>query len=237
MLPVLGQGTAWLVTITLWSIAAGVVAFVASMFGGGAWLAIAVDAVLLTSLLALCADYHRRCLTVVISGEGSLDSGPDLEPGRVLSEYFRSGFHLTAFVLASQLLLVFWLTRQVTQIDGANPFELFLSPLFWVLAIGPACYWPMALTTASMHGDFAGVWYVPMGLRAIVRAPAEHAAIMVLGSVAFAASWLVSVIIGVASALPAPFFVATIGLPMGLSHGVMGGLSGHLVRARDDAFG
>jgi hypothetical protein len=92
------------------------------------------------------------------------------------------------------------------------------------------------LTTASMHDDFAGVWYVGLGLRAIVRAPSEHAAIVILGSVSFGLVFLPFALVGAAHGLPGAFFVATLGLPMAVSHAVMGALSGHLVRSRNDAF-
>jgi len=68
----------------------------------------------------------------------------------------------------------------------------------------PALYWPMAVATASLYNRFQGIWYVPVGLRALLRAPLEYACITVIGSATFLVPWLLCTLIGQAAGLPAP---------------------------------
>lgn len=233
LFPVLGHGTAWVMTITVWGLVMGLIGVAASTV---ALLGKVVTLVSWSTLLALCGDYHRRCVWSVVTGERSVDRAPDLEPVRLVNEYVKNGAHLFVFAVLSQLPLLVWFLRQRIGSPEMESIDLVLSPTFWVMALGPACYWPMALTTASIHNDYAAVWYVPLGLRAIVRAPAEYAMMVFIGGAVFGGITFCFVLLGVASGLPELFINAALGLPLALSHGIMGALSGHLVRARGDAF-
>ncbi len=234
--PMLGDGTTWIVSITACAVALSLLCslLVALPVPGLGALA---SFVMLTVLLAFCADFHRRCVASVTTGKRAIDQGPDFDPGYVLRSYLVSGVHLSLFVLASQLPLSFWIIRQLSSTSEPSSFQLLLSPTFWGLAVGPGFYWPMAMAIASLHGDYAAVWYVPLGLQGIVRAPLEHMAIAVLGVVTLLGLWAPFLWIGLASGLPTAFFFATLGLPMAVSAGVMGALSGHLARTHPDAFG
>jgi hypothetical protein len=228
--PLLGHGASWIISITLWTIALSLLRLIPGFNMVGVF-------VLLTTTLAFCADYHRRCVWSITTGAKSIDQPPDFDPQRIAQQYVASGSHLTFFMLLSQFPLAFWMVKQLT--DDAvdlSVFQVVTAPMFWALAVGPAFYWPMAVATASMHSDYAAVWYVPMGLRAIVRAPLEHLTVVVLGALALIVVWAPFLWIGQASGLPSAFFFATLGLPFAISHGVMGALTGHMVRARDDAF-
>ena len=95
---------------------------------------------------------------------------------------------------------------------------------------------PMAVATASLYNRFGGVWYVPVGLRAVLRAPLEYACIAAIGIATFVLPWLLFSLIGRAIGLPEIFFLAVVGLPLAASHGVMGALTGHLMRTRPQLF-
>ena len=94
----------------------------------------------------------------------------------------------------------------------------------------------MAVATASLYNRFQGVWYVPVGLRAILRAPLEYACIALIGYATFLLPWLVCSVLGRAAGLPDIFFLAIAGLPLAASHAIMGTLTGQLMRSRPQLF-
>lgn len=227
------RGFIWFITIGLWALGANVLAALGKYvpFMGTSFVFM-----LNTSVLALCADYHRRCMWAVANAEGALEEAPELDPARILHTYMRSGLHLLAFMVVSQLPLALWLVNEMMSNGVDGGMGLVLSRRFWLLAALPSMYWPMAVATASLYNRFPGVWFVPVGLRAILRAPLEYACITLIGGVALLLPWLVCSVLGRAAGLPDVFFVALMGLPLAASHGIMGALTGLLMRVRPQLF-
>ena len=89
--------------------------------------------------------------------------------------------------------------------------------------------------TAIGH-NFAAIWNVPQGVRAIVRLPLEYAVIVFIGVLAFGFSLLCLLLFGQMMGITGVLVSSTFGLPLAISHGVQGALMGHLVRAHADAF-
>ncbi len=229
----LGHGVHWLSSIALFSLALGL-----SLAGIGSVpvLGFLVGCAAFTALFALCGDYHRGCFWAASTGEPGLRRGPQLEVTRILQVYLRSGVHLFGFLLLSHLPVLLWVLRHAVGLHPGLRFELLLSPTFWELAALSAWYWPMALMTASFHKDFLGVWDVALGARVMARMPLQYALIVLLGGAWFLVVWTVFLAIGLAAHLPPLFFSATFGIPLGLSHGLLGALSGHLMRTQPQAF-
>jgi len=226
-------GLRWLISIGVWALCASLLSALGkSVPFIGTWFMFMLN----SSVLALSADYHRRCMWAVANAEGPLAEGPDFDPVRILHTYMRSGLHLLLFMAVSQLPLTCWLVNSVLEGGAESGMELVLSRRFWLLACLPALYWPMAVATASLYNRFQGVWYVPVGVRALVRAPLEYAGITVIGCATFLVPWLLCSVIGRAAGLPDAFFVALAGLPLAASHAVMGTLTGQLMRARPQLF-
>ena len=228
-----GSGLYWFICIGIWALFANLLSALAKYvpFVGTSFLFM-----LNTSVLALCADYHRRCMWAVASAEGPLDAGPELDPARILHTYMRAGLHLALFMVASQIPLTAWLVSSVMEEGVESGISLVLSRRFWLLAALPSLYWPMAVATASLYNRFEGVWYLPVGLRAVFRAPLEYACIAVIGIVTFVLPWLLCMLLGRAAGLPEMFFMAVAGLPLAASHAVMGALTGLLMRTRPQLF-
>jgi hypothetical protein len=230
--PFRGHGVYWIVSITVLAALVGLASAVVRMVPVlGPAAAFAMN----TALLALCADYHRQCMWAVVTGEAALSHAPDFDPVRIVTTYIRSGASLSLFLLLSQLPLVFWLVHLAWG-GEANALDILSSPFTWLLAVGPGFYWPMALTMASLHSDFIAVWYVHLGLRSLARAPLPYLSIVLLGGLAFLLGWAPFLIVGLTSGLSGGFFVGSAGLPMAIGHGVLGALSGHLMRARPEVF-
>ena len=230
--PWLGRGRAWLFSIGAWALVTNLVAASLGMpvLSGGLLL------VANAGLLALCADYHRRCMWSAVAEADALQQSPQLNSARGFDFYLRSGAHIIGFALLSQLPIVIWLMRRTLDSGESGAREVFGSPAFWLLAALPAMYWPMAIATASHANRFAGVWHVWIGLRAIVRAPLEYAATVGLGALSFALPWLACVIVGQVAGLPGLYLAALAGVPLALSHAVMGTLTGQLLRTRPEVF-
>lgn len=227
------SGWQWFVVIGLWAVGANLLSALAKVVPlVGTWFVLMLN----SSVLALSADYHRRCMWAVANAEGPLQSGPDLDPVRILHTYMRSGLHLLGFMLVSQLPLTAWLVNRIMEEGFEGGLELVLSRRFWLLSMLPGLYWPMAVATASLYNRFQGVWYVPVGLRALLRAPLEYACIAAIGTATFLVPWLICTLIGRAVGLPGIFFLAVAALPLAASHAVMGTLTGQLMRARPQLF-
>jgi hypothetical protein len=231
--PWLGRGVFWVISITVWAIGANLISALAGIVPiAGASVAFCAN----TSVLALCADYHRRCMWAIANAEDELEEGPDFDPNRILHGYMRAGSHLVFFMCVSQLPLVLWIVSAIFAGGLAEGLESLGSPLFWLLAFGPACYWPAAVACSSLYNRYSGIWYVPVGLRLIVRAPLEYLAILFVGASAFLLPWLLGVIVGKAAGLPSAFFAAAAGFPLAMSHAAMGALTGQLMRTKPQAF-
>jgi hypothetical protein len=230
--PWLGRGRAWLFSIGAWAFVTNLCVAYLNMpvLSGG--LALLANA----GLLALCADYHRRCMWSAVAEADALNQGPQLSSVRGYDFYLRSGAHIAGFALVSQLPIVAWLTHRTLHAGSAGAREVFGAPAFWLLAALPGMYWPMAIATASHANRFAGVWHVWIGLRVIGRAPLAYAATLGLGALSFALPWLACVIVGKVAGLPALYFAALAGVPLGMSHAVMGTLTGQLLRTRPEVF-
>jgi hypothetical protein len=230
--PWLGRGRAWLFSIGSWALLTNLAAAcLQSPVLSGSLLLLAN-----AGLLALCADYHRRCMWSAVAEADTLNQSPQLNSARGFDFYLRSGAHIAGFALVSQLPIVVWLMRRSLDSGAAGAREALGSPAFWLLAALPGMYWPMAIATASHANRFAGVWHVWIGLRAIVRAPLEYAATVGLGALSFALPWLACVIVGQVVGLPGLYFAALAGVPLGMSHAVMGTLTGQLLRTRPEVF-
>jgi hypothetical protein len=233
LVPFRGSGYAWIASIAVWAFVANLLSVLANFVP-----LVGTSFVVLfnTAVLALCADYHRQCLWAVANEEDSIEEGPSFDPTRILHGYMRAGVHVTLFLVASQLPLVAWLVHEVMEAGELNPGEILRSRLFWVLAFVPAFYWPMAVATASLYNRFQAVWYVPAGLRAVMRAPLEYASIVLIGMVVLGVSWLFCGGIGRLLGLPAILSATMGGIPLAITHGVMGALTGQLVRAYPKLF-
>ncbi|MEY4576002.1 MAG: hypothetical protein RL701_705 [Pseudomonadota bacterium] len=233
LVPFRGSGVAWIASIALWTIVANVL----SVLGNFVPL-VGTTFVLLfnTAVLALCADYHRQCLWAVANDDDTIEQGPEFDPTRILHGYMRAGVHLTLFLVASQLPLVALLVNEVVAAGELKLGEIMSSRLFWLLAIAPAFYWPMAVTSTSLYGRFQAVWYVPAGVRAIMRAPLEYASIALIGAVVLGVSWLFCSGIGRLLGLPTILTATLAGVPLAISHGVMGALTGQLLRVYPKLF-
>ncbi|MET0385212.1 MAG: hypothetical protein ABW321_04600 [Polyangiales bacterium] len=227
------RGVWWVISIVLW-------ALVANVFGALAQAVpfMGTTFVLLfnSALLALTADFHRRCMWGVANADSSLDEGPDFDPARILHHYMRAGVHVTGFLLVSQLPVVIWLVMSLVDKGLDQWLPLVSSWKLWLIAALPAVYWPMAIATASLYSRYQAVWYLPLGLRALARAPLEYASIVMVGAVAFLIPWTCATAIARAVGLPSMFFLALAGLPLAVSHALMGALTGHLMRARPALF-
>jgi hypothetical protein len=230
--PWLGRGRSWLLSIGAWALVTNLVAACLRSPVLSGSLALFANA----GLLALCADYHRRCMWSAVAEADALNQSPQLSSARGFDFYLRSGAHIAGFALVSQLPIVVWLMRRTLDSGAAGAREVLGSPAFWLLAALPGMYWPMAIATASHANRFAGVWHVWIGLRAIVRAPLEYAATVGLGALSFALPWLACVIVAQVAGLPGPYFAALAGVPLGMSHAVMGTLTGQLLRTRPEVF-
>ena len=94
----------------------------------------------------------------------------------------------------------------------------------------------MGVGMTAIGNNFAAIWNVPQGVRAIVRLPLEYAVIVFIGVLAFGFSLLCLLLFGQMMGITGLLVSSTFGLPLAISHGVQGALMGHLVRAHADAF-
>ena len=230
--PFRGSGIAWLVSLGIWAICASVltvlavtapVAGLTVMFFGN------------SSVLALCADYHRHCMWAVANHDGMLVRGPEFDPTHIMQEYVRGGVHVTGFAALCQLPLALWLAFALGH-DGQRLLDLTFSVRFWALAALPSLYWPMAMATASLYNRGSGVWFVPVGIRAIVRAPLMYFAVFAAGALTFVVPWFVLAAVAREAGIPGSLMLAIAGFPLAASHGVMGALTGLLMRSKPNLF-
>jgi hypothetical protein len=230
--PFRGSGVAWLVSIGIWAIGASVLSVLAWVAPIAGWTVMLFAN---SSVLAICADYHRRCMWAVADHDGMLVQGPEFDPTHIMREYVRAGANVAAFAALSQLPLALWLAIMIGQ-DGQRLLDLTFSAHFWLLAALPSLYWPAALASASLYNRGAGVWFLPVGIRAIVRAPLMYFAIFGAGALTFLVPWFVFAAVAREAGIPGSLMLAIAGFPMAASHGVMGALTGLLMRSKSDLF-
>jgi hypothetical protein len=230
--PFRGSGIAWLVSIAIWAIAASALSVLAWVAPIAGWTVMFFAN---SSVLAICADYHRRCMWAVANHDGMLVQGPEFDPTHIMREYVRAGANIAAFAALSQLPLALWLAIAIGH-DGQRMLDLTFSARFWLLAALPSLYWPAAMASASLYNRAAGVWFVPVGIRAIVRAPLMYFAIFGAGVATFIVPWLLFAAIAREAGIPGSLMLAIAGLPMAASHGVMGALTGLLMRSKPESF-
>jgi hypothetical protein len=185
----------------------------------------------LTCLLGLCSEYHRYVFWAAATREESLRERPALSVAAMM----RDGVHLTAFALISQLLVWFWLAGQLH--SAHRPLAIVSSPSLWVLGFGPGFYWPIALACAAAQNRASGVWDLPLGLRALGRAPGEVGLVVLATSAAFAISMMIAAALVTATSLdPALALFTAAGLPIAISHALAGVWMGRVVHQRPDLF-
>jgi hypothetical protein len=233
VLPFTGPGAYWIGAITAWSAAVAVLGFFANfVFLLGAFVMFFAN----TSVLAFAGDYYRACLWAPATGEDKLDRAPDFDPVRLLNSYMKSGMHLMLFLIVSQVPLIAWLITSVHEEGLAALPGLALHPLTWLLLLLPSFYWPMGIAMTALRNDFAAIWNVPAGLRAIARAPAEYTLIVGIGMVTFVAAGIALFVFGSLLGVTGVVISGTLGFPLAVTHGIQGALMGHLVRARGEIF-
>jgi hypothetical protein len=231
--PFRGRGLLWLISIAIWAALANLLTALASV---AVIAGVSVAFFANSSLIAISADLHRRCMWAVSNGDEALDEGPEFDPARILHVYVKSGAQLIVFALCSQLPLMIWIVQRLAHSGIASANDVLGSGAFWLLALAPACYWPLALTTASLYNRFEAVWYVHVGLRIFRRAPLECLSIVVIGAATCVVPLLVGWLIARSLGIPSTLAAAGIGLPIAASHAWLGALTGQLMRARPDAF-
>jgi hypothetical protein len=237
-LPFQGHGLYWMLGITIWALAVGIFAIVAGFFPMPV-VAIIVTLIAQSSVLAFACDFFKVCTWVPTTGEKVIDRSPQFEPEKILYTYILSGLHLMAFSIVSLLPLGFWAYKNISLATLADPNALLafgLHPVTWLLAILPGLYWPMGVGLTALANDFASVWNVPLALKGIARAPMAYLAIVVVGWLAFFAIWIALALFGSSMGLSGTLLQAGGGFPLAASHGIMGAMFGHLVRARPDLF-
>jgi hypothetical protein len=197
-------------------------------------LGLAVTFCVQTALIAMACDYARACFWAPAVGKRELDRGLELEPARVFGDYFGRGLHLSMFLMLSQVAAIAWVAMSL--FDGTPPADLLLDPVTWLLSFFPYAYWPMGVALTALRNDFAGIWQLIAGVRAIARAPLEYLAVALVGFSVLAVSATALLLIGSMAGLSGVILSGTLGLPLALSHGIQGALMGHLMRARPEVF-
>lgn len=227
------HGKTWVIAIGLWALFVNVLSVLAQAVP---FIGLTFVFTINTSVMAMSADYHRRCMWAVANDDGAIEEPPDFDPTRILHQYMRQGLHLFAFMALLELPFVLWGGLWLLEHRTWNLSDIVLTRGALFAALVPAAYWPMALTTASLYNRFEGVWMVQVGVRALRRAPLECLSIALVGLLAFMFPWLMCRLLGYALGLPSVFVVTLLGLPLAASHGIMGALSGQLMRSYDKLF-
>ena len=237
-LPFQGHGLYWILGVTVWSLVAGVMAIMASflpMLIAG----IVVAVIAQSSVVAFACDFFKVCMWVPTTGDKMVDRSPQLEPEKMLYTYILSGLHLMAFAIVSMLPLGFWAYKSLSRAAFADPNALVafaVHPVTWLLVVLPCVYWPIGVGLTALANDFGAIWNVPLALKGMARAPMQCLAIVVIGWLAFGALWVALALFGSSMGLSAALMQAGGGFPLAASHGIMGALFGHLVRAKPDLF-
>jgi hypothetical protein len=185
----------------------------------------------LTCVLGLCSEYHKYVFWAAATREESLQERPALSVAMMM----RDGVHLTCFALISQLLVWFWLAGQLQA--AHRPLAVVFSPSLWVLGFGPGFYWPIAIACAAAQNRASAVWDLPLGLRALGRAPGEVAVVVLATAAAFMLSMMVAAAVVSATSLdPTLALFTAAGLPVAITHALAGAWMGRVVHQHPDLF-
>jgi hypothetical protein len=230
-IPFSGPGWYWIAAITGWAVLVGMLD---QLSGFGIIVGWVLVFTAHTSLLAFACDYYKLCFWTPAAGDDVLDRAPSFGATGLFTRYVRSGVHLSLFILASQAALISWMYESA----GSHPsvLDTWSDPMTWLLALLPICYWPMGVGIAALNNNFAAIWNVSVGLRAIARAPLEYASIAAVGALTLLGTWLGLIAIDWFFDVTGAVVVCAIGFPLAISHGIQGALMGHLVRARPEVF-
>jgi hypothetical protein len=231
-LPFSGRGGHWIVVTALWALVVAVLSFVAFVVPP---LGAAVAFLAYSSLLAIACDYFRACFWVPAAGGRGLDRAPALGLSRILHAYVKAGVHVALFALTIGLPLIIWIIQALGQ--GATPVSLMLEPTTWLLALPAGLLWPASITLTALHNNLSAVWNVPAAVASLRRAPGEYLFATAVGAATFGMGIWAMLQIGDAMGLTGVLLSALFGLPLAISHGLMGALMGHLTRAHPKAFG
>ena len=231
LLPFTGPGGKWLLTVVVWSlIVGGIGVAIADLPLIGPFVIFFLNA----ALVALVCDYFRVAMWVGAAGEPTLDRGPDLDPVHLFENYMKQGIHPLLFLTASQLFAIWWIVSQALEDVPAGAIAG--DPITWAVLLPPAFYWPMAVAQTAVRNDFVGIWNVPAGFKAMFRAPLKYLVVCLIGAIVFVLAFGITGPVGKILGVTGPLLSATLGLPMALSHGIMGGLTGHLARSSPEVF-
>lgn len=236
MLPFMGTGTAWIIAISLWSACVGGTSILFKILPGvlGSLVAGLATVGLFGSVIAFAADYHRTCMWTVLSNREAPDESPSLE--RIYGEYLGSGVHFLLFAVVSYSPLIFWTWMQPWDDGGTSTRAFLTSPITIGLVGMPHIYFPMALGTAALGNRTAAIWQIGFGTAALFRVPLEYSFIVAISAGATIFSAAGFIIAGAILEMQGPFFLAAMGFPIAIGCGIQGGLMGHLMRARPEAF-
>jgi hypothetical protein len=226
-LPFQPAGIRWILAVTAWSLAAGAVQRIP-------FVGIPVVLMATTSTLAFACDYYRVCAWAPQSPDKRIDRNPDFDPVRLFHGYMRSGFHLLVFAIVSQVPAIWWFMHGLG--GDEQLIGVLIDPITWLLFLLPYFYWPMGVGLTALGGNFAAIWNVPQGMRAIARAPLEYFVIVFIGVLSYGFSLLVLLLLGKLVGISSIVATATFGLPLAVSHGMQGALMGHLMRSKAEAF-
>jgi len=142
---------------------------------------------------------------------------------------------VSLFALTIGLPLIIWIIQAFGQ--GATPVTLMHEPATWLLALPAGFLWPASITLTALRNNLSAVWNVPQAVASLRRALREYLFVIAVGAVTFGMGLWGVLQLGDAMGLTGVLLTAMFGLPLALSHGLMGALMGHLTRARPQAFG
>jgi hypothetical protein len=228
--PFLGTGLYWVITIAVWSI---VVAAIGVLAGYMMIVGAIVSFIANASLFAVTCDYFRATFWTTAMGESEVDRKPQFDPSVMLDLYFKQGLHLMFFMALTQFMAVWWAGARI--VGGTALFDVLTDPVLWLLTLLPSFYWPAGVTLTAANHEFGAIWNVPAGFRLILRAPLEYCTIVFTGLAIMVATAVVFGALGHFLGATGSLLTGTVGLPLALSHGVMGALAGNLARARPEA--
>jgi hypothetical protein len=231
-LPWLGRGPYWLLALFVWSIFAALSSVIAESLAVPV-LPLVIGGLGALTLMGFAADGFRAAFRCVVDGAPAIAQAPSFDPAQVVTRYVVSALHLMLFALLSNVPALLWYFKQA---EGVSLLSTLAHPMTWLLTAFPAFYWPAGLATAALHGSFAGIWKVHVGLRAVVLAPLEYLASATLGALALGLTGAGFALLGKLLALPPALGLAALGLALGVSHLLWGSLLGHLWRTQPEAF-
>ena len=227
-LPMRGAGFGWLGAITVW---VGLGNALAGQLAGIVWLQTLLALFVNLVAVVLCAEFHRECLAAVVEDSDEIDDDVATTLLELLSSRRRNAVELAIFAAVLVLPILVWCSDSGLK----QVFDVLQLPRFWTLAVLLGVYWPAALASLN-RAQGAPLWQVGVGMRAIARAPLEYLGCVFFGSLAFALPWLTGLIVVKILGLSTAAWAAVAGLPLALSHGVLGALAGLWIRSKPKVF-